>query len=157
MDKEALATLINLQLVKEGDSFTLIRRSKTSEQWAAKMGDTLARTDTRAIYRFWQEQKDTLPLHYLLAKMVLAGVKMTATGNECLHSVAGFVSRMQRGSQAPETTESLVLGDHFFRERIKSDAALKAVQDAANMAGYVDIDDLMAALQGMDEEEHGEE
>lgn len=147
----SITGLFNTLLVtwkEEAAAFKKIRLSRTEEDWANSMGNTLDKTDTANIYRFWPEHRATLPLHFVMACMVLAGTRATAVANESFHSLLAALSRLHRASTKPGNLEALALGKVYLKEAIKLDVNLAAMAKEIAQEGFVDEAYLQAYLDG---------
>ena len=71
-------------------------------------GDPFA-TGNKPRRRFWPKAKETMPLFFLLAWLVL-GIPAASTKNERMHSVSGRICSKFRACMKPSTLEHLTLG-----------------------------------------------
>jgi hypothetical protein len=144
----ALFNSLTVTWREEAAAYKKIRMSKTEEEWEKIMGNTLDKTDTPNIYRFWPEHRAALPLHFIMACMVLAGTRATAIANEAFHSLLAALSRLNRASTMPGNLEALALGNVFLQEAIKLDVNLAAMAKEISQAGFVDEGLLQSYLDG---------
>ena len=71
-----------------------------------------------ARYEFWPARSSSLPLLAFCARQLLAGVKISSTSNERMHSPAEKILTAIRGCLKPAKVEQLTLGYFFVRKQV---------------------------------------
>ena len=97
-------------------------------------------------YCFWPKAKDTMPLLFLAAWLILASVPASSTKNERMHSVAGRICCKFRSAMKAASIEQQTLGYYYINDLVKRKMTEYAARLRVTNADSIDLAELDAIL-----------
>jgi hypothetical protein len=103
-------------------------------------------SDNEKRYSFWPKAKDTMPLLFLAAWLILASVPAASNKNERLHSVAGRICCKFRSAMKAASVEQQTLGYYYINDLVKRKMTEYAARLRVTNADSIDLAELDAIL-----------
>lgn len=103
--------------------------------------------DNKLRYGFWPKAKETMPLLFLAAWLILASIPAASTKNERVHSVSGRICCKFRAAMKAASVEELTLGYYYLLENTKRkmvEYAKRLVVTSADLIDLAELDEILA-------------